>query len=439
MNDNNLNGDTLIASSEKDIMLVEGRFDHDYIRSALEYYGSSYPEFDFQIISCGGCDNMVHLLEKSIIPTLRKSQLCLCVFDDDYQGRQSFNAAYEIISKKNIEMVDCMVYPKHSGFTNNGSDFMIEDYFPMEFYADEILKEFQKATAFKQFDSLPKAKKIIERNHVRFPKEAYTHFQVFFETAVNRKKAFRKTLKVEAITKFPISSSFQNSEVSSESAGYLNDVSLNASLTAQLLIKLVEITAEYYEETTWEKRHKALQKLFGYERLASYRVVEEMLYFLEDLSHMVRGGMPRKITHTIESLVIHYFHYGGKEERQTTLGEICCRIGFGIAYDAFVHNDDYDVALDGLSILKLCHGKGIGSKNRELEKEAFGQFDHVLSSLVRPERPKLMDAHVFVSFMKEEWLKEVGNLTLPIYPPEVRKVVNANHERVRAKSKKGDW
>lgn len=89
---------TLALTYNKDILLVEGKIDYVYITKAIErlntIHVNKYSKFDFLIINCGGADNVGDVLSK-IHPCLKSKQLCVCIFDDDDQGR---------INKKSIKL-----------------------------------------------------------------------------------------------------------------------------------------------------------------------------------------------------------------------------------------------------------------------------------------------------------------------------------------------
>jgi hypothetical protein len=213
---------------------------------------------------------------------------------------------------------------------------------------------------------------------------------------------------------------------------------VNAALTAHLLVRIHELQDNYYNAKNREKAGDVLNRFFAYSTLATGRVTYELFGFLESVSHTTRGGMPKTTAYTMLSLVYSYFGYQYSGEEQTMLGKQCCEIGYSMAYDGYVKLDDFEIALHGLSILKVVHGRAICSKNTDLENEAIDRFMRLQGDLIRPERPELLDAHKFVSFMKDEWLKEVGNLTLPVYPIEIQRIETANHQRLAARKTRLD-
>jgi hypothetical protein len=97
--------------------------------------------------------------------------------------------------------------------------------------------------------------------------------------------------------------------------------------------------------------------------------------------------MPESIAYTLESLATSFFGYQYSGKEQTMLGKQCCEIGYSMAYDGYVKLDDFEVALQGLNILKVVHGRAIGSKNIELENEAIARFARLQCDLIRPNVP----------------------------------------------------
>ncbi len=182
---------TLIAATEKDILLVEGKNDYNYLTEALKRFEGEYPDFNYLIINCGGADNVPVVLEQSVLPILGKNQLCVCTFDEDDNGKKGKKKVEEIKSKNPDKNITAITHPRYEGFPSKRKEFFMEDYFAPSAYKNILKEDIEKATSFKNVQDLSKAKTIIEKNYINFKNEEFEHFKVILDKLMEFKKDFR--------------------------------------------------------------------------------------------------------------------------------------------------------------------------------------------------------------------------------------------------------
>jgi len=182
---------TLIASTEKDILLLEGTNDYNYLKEALKRFESEFHEFDFLIINCGGAGNVAAILEQSILPILSENQLCICSFDEDDAGKKGIKSVKDLLSEDN-QNIKCITHPRHSGFPEGLNEFFMEDYFDINAYKPLLNDQIRNSTRFKEFESMTKAKKVIERNYQSFDDIAYDNFKVLILEVLRMQNEFHE-------------------------------------------------------------------------------------------------------------------------------------------------------------------------------------------------------------------------------------------------------
>ncbi len=185
---------TLALSTSKDILLVEGTNDYNYIKEAIKKLSPSYDDWNFHIINCGGADNIPIILEQSLLPILKDTQLCLCTFDYDEQGRRNHQKVKELVnSKLNIKT---MYHPKIDGsdYSDEDNDFYMESYFPLSVYQSEIMNQITTRTDFKSLENLKKdlqsPKSIIKKKYKKLDKSDYENFKILLDKTIRIKNDF---------------------------------------------------------------------------------------------------------------------------------------------------------------------------------------------------------------------------------------------------------
>lgn len=187
---------TIAISTSKDILLVEGTNDYNYIMRAKEMLSPAYDNFNFHIINCGGADNVPAVLEQSLLSVLQKKQLCLCTFDFDQQGTPNYKKITELAEREKKKNIIAMYHPKVDGAEHaQGEKYLLEEYFPLDAYRNKIIDQANASKNFKTLDAIQKAKAIIQDNYLRFSKESYKNFKVFFDKAIAIQKEFHNPSK----------------------------------------------------------------------------------------------------------------------------------------------------------------------------------------------------------------------------------------------------
>ncbi|MEO8514580.1 MAG: AAA family ATPase [Ignavibacteria bacterium] len=125
----------IFLSSNKDILLLEGKYDEIFLSKALDCLKSdepSYNNLDFVYFPCGGAAGIKLLADKFIPKT---GQSIIALFDSDETGWKCINSAFGEKNKwsssnfhyQKQKEVWIAVYPPRKYF--RGSNFNIEDYF----------------------------------------------------------------------------------------------------------------------------------------------------------------------------------------------------------------------------------------------------------------------------------------------------------------------
>ena len=180
---------TLAISTSKDILLVEGTNDYNYIMEAINKLSPEYDNYDFHIINCGGADNVPTVLEQSLLSILKDSQLCLCTFDYDNSGIKNFEKIVKIgIGKQNIK---AMFHTKIDGTAHNkDEDFFMESYFPVDIYKKYIINKIKEKDSFKQLEEYQKPKSIIQKKYKKYDKSNYENFRKLLDETLRIKTEF---------------------------------------------------------------------------------------------------------------------------------------------------------------------------------------------------------------------------------------------------------
>jgi ABC-type cobalamin/Fe3+-siderophores transport system ATPase subunit len=122
----------IFLSSNKDIILVEGKTDIEYIKTALEKLQSSgeYQNLEFEYLPFNGTDGLTSLVDKY---TPKENQKIIALLDRDQAGKKTLKTILNIDTINNdflYEKKDSIyisLIPKKNRF--RGENFLIEDYF----------------------------------------------------------------------------------------------------------------------------------------------------------------------------------------------------------------------------------------------------------------------------------------------------------------------
>lgn len=181
---------TLALSTTKDILLVEGANDYNYLLEAVERFGSVYPTFNFLIINCGSADNMPAVVEQSILPVLGDKQLAICLFDYDKNGKSGFTKVEDIAKRENKRNIIPLFHPRPDGIkhSDKSGEFYTEDYFKVAEYRDLMKTELDSKVRFNDLNVV--AKSFIKTNYKRFSNDTYSDFRVLIEELFKMQKGF---------------------------------------------------------------------------------------------------------------------------------------------------------------------------------------------------------------------------------------------------------
>jgi predicted ATP-dependent endonuclease of OLD family len=154
----------IFLSSNKDIILVEGKTDIAYIQTAINKFKSDNPEYDlldFEFLPFGGASGLKLFIEKF---TPRRNQLIIALLDRDQAGLDSikevftYNGTMAEYTTRKKNGIDVVLIPKADGYLNE--NFIIEDYYGIEYLKSIMFKDAGSLTSVLKDNAL---KREIER------------------------------------------------------------------------------------------------------------------------------------------------------------------------------------------------------------------------------------------------------------------------------------
>lgn len=218
---------------------------------------------------------------------------------------------------------------------------------------------------------------------------------------------YRKTLSDETKAR---------EEKSPEIKHLSEDVLLQITITAQIVLEINKIKEACLNTRDWEKCELELEKLFQYSDFNNSRISHDIFSLLYSLSGHTRADMPQSVASTIDSLILTFYptYSESLEADKINLGRTCLYIGSAIAYDALIYLNSFDIAKCGLQIIKFIYREAKRSKLNDLGKEVFDRYDELESTLNRPERNDLEDARELVKIFKRDL--DEPSLSYPVLP-----------------------
>ena len=190
-----------VLIANKNILLVEGKTDIEYIETALsklrEYptYNKKYQNLDFTIIPTGGASGLVNFIDKF---SVSDNQKVIALLDRDEAGKKSFRVALK--KQHNYTLTQNDITQEHTKNditiyflpTNRqwNKDFEIEDYFQinkLKQFGRKIYKDkTENITQLKQFIDIKKhIKKELPKECLNFKKEDFKDFKQLFDLLSN--------------------------------------------------------------------------------------------------------------------------------------------------------------------------------------------------------------------------------------------------------------
>jgi ABC-type cobalamin/Fe3+-siderophores transport system ATPase subunit len=187
---------TLAFATRKDLLLVEGFWDYQYITKAIEVLkrtqSPKYDNLDLTIINCGGEDNISKVLEQAILDHIRNEQLCIALFDDDTAGKSGRNDTKALVTAKGVTNVKTLLLPKIPSYPA-GNDFMIEDYFPIAIYKTSYTTKVTTASYRTELNNFPNPKNEIKNTFKgnNIADGDYDNFMVLLDKIIKLQTDFR--------------------------------------------------------------------------------------------------------------------------------------------------------------------------------------------------------------------------------------------------------
>lgn len=185
----------IFLSSNKDILIVEGASDAQFIQSALDIFHSKgkYLELSFEYIPCGGASNVKSFCEKFVLQA--PGQKMFVFFDCDEAGLKGMR---EILPdfKGSVKDFGKAVKKNNTWFSfyipykgrRNKENFNIEDYFTLNFIKRNFVSRCTSLATIKGKDAIKKDLFYKCRNGELRP-EDFNKFSTLFEHIIKIKEA----------------------------------------------------------------------------------------------------------------------------------------------------------------------------------------------------------------------------------------------------------
>ena len=188
----------IFLNSNKDILLVEGKYDKIYISEAIKRLRKfkKYQNLEFEYLPMGGAEGLENFIDKF---TPKNGQKIIALLDRDSDGKKPI----ETVLKKQIDIntfdfekskkIFLALYPKIKKWKT--SNFVVEDYFKRKIFADKAI-ELIKKKEFDTFKTFPndvkkRVKEIIPKECQKpsFQDKEFNGFKVLLDKLIEIKKA----------------------------------------------------------------------------------------------------------------------------------------------------------------------------------------------------------------------------------------------------------
>lgn len=169
---------------------------------------------------------------------------------------------------------------------------------------------------------------------------------------------------------------------------------LTISKNALIIIEIEKFKEEYFL-ANWHKRSSIILKLLKFYNHTNFRVAVDVLSFLARVSDQTRSGMTSDVSSSILDLLISFFPYSNDEDdnpKTIELANTCTNIAFNLVYDTTLYLKNYEIAMDGLTILKFIYKIGKQQKLQPIIDKVNETYDEIEETLQRPERNDLEEA-----------------------------------------------
>lgn len=182
---------TIFLSTNKDILLVEGKTDRQYIETALKKLQKQYAELSFEIFPFNGAQNLIEIIDRF---EPKKGQTIIALLDRDKAG---FDAVKEIFPDETIDketfnyskkgniyvaMLPCKKY-----YRGNKDSFLIEDYFTLTKIKTFVFPKDCKS--FATVGNKDNIKKTLAKECSKFDKTKFIGFRKLFDLINEMKKS----------------------------------------------------------------------------------------------------------------------------------------------------------------------------------------------------------------------------------------------------------
>lgn len=174
---------TIFLETEKDVLLVEGKTDVQYIQVALKKLKTEYPDLSFEIFPFSGASNLIEIIDKF---KPKNNQKIIALLDRDKAGFDAIKEIFpdeektkETFSHRNNDKISIAMLPVKKYYRGSRDSFLIEDYFRMS-----KIKTFVYPKDCKSFATIgnkENIKKTLAKTCFDFKKDEFNGFKALFD------------------------------------------------------------------------------------------------------------------------------------------------------------------------------------------------------------------------------------------------------------------
>lgn len=187
--------------------------------------------------------------------------------------------------------------------------------------------------------------------------------------------------------------------------------------TAIIVLKIDKLREKYRNcSNDWLARRKILNKLYKYADHSNEHIAARLFPFLYDYMDIRMERHRVDKAEIIRSLLLEFLpsSLGNGNEMGIENGRQACSIGHDLAYDGFIHVNNFRIAELGFFIMKHVYVLGRRHQIPALLKVVHDDFDYLEGQLMRKNRPDLADARELFAIFKADL--DRTQITTPIMP-----------------------
>lgn len=206
---------------------------------------------------------------------------------------------------------------------------------------------------------------------------------------------------------------------------------IDIARTALIQLKIEKIRSRVSVKS-WIKTEKELNKLYLFVDYSNSEIAKKVIFLLSKVGNYARFKIPEETASNIADLVTVYIPTEFKDEKESndyisTMQSLY--IGYSLAYDAFIHLNNYRIAMHGLHIWKFIYRHAKRNNNKKIVQEVYDNYRDLENTLKRPEREDLAEARQLVKIFKDDL--EDSSMAFPILPNDLMNTIYMQEKKYK--------